>query len=344
MKRRKRVGRVAASIKQAQLNTTPHDDFFDTDEFDMDFSGASESTASAPVKRKSSFNIRDYLNLRGAILLLLIVVIAVCAVILFGRWFDYKRSDELYNALSADMFKEVSNDPSVLSASPLFDPQPSVNNYDQILNSGVTLGQVAPSKEISIEHARVKAKLEEIKRINDDIMGWIRIEGTQINYPVVIGSDNDYYLTHAYNGEYLRSGTIFADYLNLSRPTNNRNLVLYGHNMANGSMFAGVKKFLKEDFFNEHKKIVIYTFDGMYEYEIYAILDTDTYVLYNQMYFATHEEYEEFLHKMKGLSLYESDVELSASDKILTLSTCNNSRSTGRYALIAKLVKTEEAK
>ncbi len=345
MKKKKNSGDILNELSKNELYTLPDEvqsgaetGELELDEFDMVFSGA-DATDTAPEKRRG-FSLKSIFNLKNFMLLICIVTFAVCAVILFGRWFDYQRTDDLYLALSEDMFKEVSNDPSVLSTSPTFSPQPTVNQYNAVLNSGASLGEVAPSVEINIEHARVKAKLEEIKRVNDDIIGWIRVVGTEINYPIVLGYDNDYYLTHAYNGEYLRSGTIFADYRNYPKLTDNYNTVLYGHNMANGSMFAAVKKFLKEDFFNS-KVVEIYTFDGMYVFEPFAMLNTDTSVYYNRMYFESNDQYENFLQDMYNRSMFKKDITLSASDRIITLSTCNNSRVTGRYALLAKLTKVE---
>ncbi len=340
-KRNNKLGKAEENSKE-ELNTENKADFFESDEFDMVFSGEGAAEASAPPKKRK-LSLKSIFSIRNLLLLICIVTFSVCAVILFGRWFDYQRSDDLYLSLSEEMFKEVSNDPSLLATAPLFDPQPTVNNYNMILSSGVSLGEVEPSKVINIEHARVKAKLEEIKRTNDDIIGWIRVEDTQINYPIVLGEDNDYYLTHAYNGEYLRSGTIFADYRNFASPTDNYNTVLYGHNMANGSMFAGVKKFLKEDFYLSHT-VTVYTFDGMYVFEPFAMLNTDTSIYYNRMFFNSGEQFGEFLNDMYSRSIFKKDIELGPNDRILTLSTCNNNRVTGRYALLAKLTKVELAK
>ncbi len=323
-----------------KLNTASADNF-DADDFDMVFAEAenrekAETLTSEKKQRKNIF------TLSNLILLICLICFAVCAVVLFSRWFDYRRSDELYQSLSDQVLKEVSNDPSYISSAPSFSPQPTINDYQTILNSGVSLGEIAQSKEINIEFERVKAKLEEIKRINSDIVGWIRIEGTQVNYPIVLGTDNDYYLTHAYNGEYLRSGTIFADYRSFSPLSSNPNIVLYGHNMANGAMFAAVKKFLNEDFFNSHV-IEIYTFDGIYTFEPFAMLNTDTSIFYNRPYFNSEVEFKAFVDDMYSRSMFKKDINLSSVDKIITLSTCNTYKVTARYALMGRLIKVEGA-
>ena len=335
MKKRK-SGRQAEVFSQNELNNEIFD-LPESDDIDVEFS---KDSADEPQKAKKRFTARRIFSLRNVLLLVCMVTFAVSAVMLFYRWFDYKRGEDLYSSLSSDVFKEVSNDPSAVSPAPSFSPIPSVNDYHAILKSGVSMGEVEPAKEINVQHARVKAKLEEIKRINDDVIGWIRIEGTQVNYPIVLGEDNDYYLTHAYNGEYLRSGTIFADYRNTDSIEENYNTVLYGHNMANGSMFAAVKKFLQEDYFNSNV-IEIYTFDGMYIFEPFCVLNTTTAVYYNKTGFSSDAQYVDFLNEMQRLSIFKKDIEFSAEDRIVTLSTCNTRTVTGRYALLARLIKVE---
>lgn len=318
------------------------DDIFSSDEFDMDFSSG-EANGSAKTKRKIS--VKSVLNLRNLVIFICMITFCVCGVILVGRLFDYKRSDDLYLALSESIFKEVTNDPSVISTTSPMLPEANINNYDRTLWSGVSTGQVAQSTAVTdIEYARIRAKLEELKAINDDIVGWIKIDGTQVNYPVVIGDDNDYYLSHAYNGEYLRSGTIFVDYRSSKNaPTDNYNYVFYGHNMANGAMFATVKKFLKEEMFNE-KLIYYYTLNGVYVYEPFVMLNTDTSFFYYRIFFQSDEQYEAFLGSMVENSIFKKDVELTADDRIISLSTCNNSRVTGRYCLQARLIRVENKK
>ena len=318
------------------------DSIFSTDEFDMDFSSG-EADDSAKVKKKIS--LKSIFNIRNLVIFVCMITFCVCVIILVGRWFDYKRSDDIYLTLSESIFKEVSDDPSVISTTSPMLPEANINNYDRTLWSGVSTGQIAESTAVTdIEYARIKAKLEELKAVNDDIVGWIKIDGTQVNYPVVIGDDNDYYLSHAYNGEYLRSGTIFVDYRSSAHaPTDNYNYVFYGHNMANGAMFATVKKFLKEEMFNE-KLIYYYTLNGVYVYEPFAMLNTDTSFYYYQIFFQSNDQYEAFLGRMLENSIFKKDVELTADDRIISLSTCNNSRVTGRYCLQARLIRVENKK
>jgi len=343
MKLKKGNKRATAQAQTPPLDPIPSeiDDIFSTDEFDMDFtSGAAEE---AKVKKKISLG--SIFNIRNLIVFVCMITFCVCGVILIGRWFDYKRSDDIYLTLSESIFKEVSDDPSVISASAPILPEANINNYNRTLWSGVSTGQIAESSAVTdIEYARIKAKLEELRTVNDDVIGWIKIDGTQVNYPVVLGDDNDYYLSHAYNGEYLRSGTIFVDYRSSpDAPTDNYNYVFYGHNMANGSMFATVKKFLKEELFNE-KLIYYYTLNGVYVYEPFAMLNTDTSFFYYRIFFQSDDQYKSFLDSMLEKSIFKKDVELTADDRIISLSTCNNSRVTGRYCLQARLIRVENRK
>ena len=313
-------------------------------ELDVESDLALEFGSAAPVQRKKS-SLASMLSVRGIIVCACAVVFVVCMVILVGRLIDYKRTDEIYKTLAEDMFREVTDEKSILSLSAGYSPSPSLNDYNTALTLGKSEGEMSENTAVvDIHYARIRAKLEQIRAQNPDVIGWIRIEGTEVNYPVVVGDDNDYYLTHAYNGEYLRSGTIFADYQN--SPTSvydNRNTVLYGHNMANGSMFATVRKYFRDPDMLNTTEIRFYGFDGVYVYEPIILLDTDSSFYYYQIHFFGRGEYEHFLSNMLYYATYKKDVTLSGDDKLLTLSTCTNRTVTGRYVLQARLVRVENS-
>ena len=297
-------------------------------------------------KAEKKRGFRSLLTVRNIILLVCLVTFIVCAVILIGRTLEYKHADDLYDKLAAEVFEEVKDEPSILSVMPQMLPDPNLYDYDLILQLGKSQAETKPNAGIigDVNYTRILAKLEELRAVNPDIIGWIKVEGTEINYPLVLGDDNEYYLDHAYNGEYLRSGTIFADY-RCSRASiyDNRNTVLYGHNMASGDMFAIVNTYEK------HPEILtsliyIYGFDGIYVYEPFAMLETNSSFYYFQVRFGSDSEFGNFLNKMLEAATWKKEgVELTPDDKILSLSTCSTHTVTGRKCLQARLIRVEHS-
>jgi sortase B len=189
-----------------------------------------------------------------------------------------------------------------------------------------------------------KEKLTEYKKTNPDIYGWIQVDGTNISYPCVKGTDNAYYLDHTATLEKNVNGAIFADYRCFDNILDNRNLVFYGHNMIYpGQMFHELTKFLDPTFFKNNRYVTIYTLDGVYRYEVFAMYQTISTYRYCQLAFANDRLFGEWCAEMKANSLHAIDVgEFTADSKILTLSTCTNGVQTDRYALQAKLVSIEK--
>lgn len=177
---------------------------------------------------------------------------------------------------------------------------------------------------------------------NADVVGWITVEGTQIDYPVVQAEDNFHYLTRNFYHEESRAGSIYMDYRNDIRLENEKNVVLYGHRMRDGSMFENITKFLEKDFFEEHRKIEFDTLYDSYEAEIFAVYQTLTTFNYIQTYFETDDEFRELIDNIYQTTLYtHDDIEVTEDDIILTLSTCDYKldQEQGRLVLQAKLTK-----
>lgn len=191
------------------------------------------------------------------------------------------------------------------------------------------------------EAAQYKAKLEWLRQINPDIYGWITIEGCDVDYPVVRGEDNAYYLDHAYTGEYMIVGSVFADYRTDDRIINNYNTVLYGHNMENGSMFHAVELMYEDEELFDASRIFMYTIDGIYEYAPISVYKTDAYDQYFRMRFKSVKEFTDFASERLEKSVWKRTAEFSEYDRILTLSTCTNEEYSGRYALHARLIDVE---
>ncbi|MGN1400126.1 MAG: class B sortase [Bacillus sp. (in: firmicutes)] len=177
---------------------------------------------------------------------------------------------------------------------------------------------------------------------NPDTVGWISINGTEVDYPVVQTTDNDYYLTHNFNREEAKEGCIFMDYRNESMSLG-PHTILYGHHMRNGSMFHDLKKYENQDFLENHSYIEYRSVDGiLYRWQVFSSYITDLSFNYLQLDFASDEDYLSFLQTIRDKSQVTVDIDLSTEDQILTLSTCTYEVEDGRRVVHAKLV--EEAK
>jgi len=175
---------------------------------------------------------------------------------------------------------------------------------------------------------------------NPDMVGWLKIEDTPIDYPIVQTSDNEYYLHHNYKREASKAGNLFMDFRN-GFIVPSRHTILYGHQMKDGTQFGQLNKFADPDFFQSHRFIQYDTLYKTYKMEVFSIYFTTTAFDYIQTDFSDNEAYGAFLNQIQSLSLYPSDVSLTAEDKIVTLSTCDGRLDTneGRFVVHAKLIE-----
>ena len=191
------------------------------------------------------------------------------------------------------------------------------------------------------EETQAEIDFESLKKINPDTAGWISLEDSSIDYPFVYASDNVYYLTHLFDGESNKSGTVFID-ANSSREFADRVTVMYAHHMKNGTMFADVENYKDPAYYLTHKAFDIYTENG--NYKMYPLAGYVTSGKYNYVRYAFADD-ADFCTYVQGFidrSDFESDESFEADDKILMLSTCSYDIEDGRYVLIGKLEKTEE--
>lgn len=178
----------------------------------------------------------------------------------------------------------------------------------------------------------------DLSYINEDYRGWITIENTNIDYPILQGEDNDYYLSRDINKEYLKSGSIFLDYRNNN--FDDKNTVIYGHSMRNGTMFGQLKYFKESGALDENKYIYILSPEGKtLKYEIFSVYTSDINDNYIETSFNSDEEYKEFLDKICEKSLFPVNIDISTEDKILTLSTCSYEYENARTVIHGKLIE-----
>lgn len=186
----------------------------------------------------------------------------------------------------------------------------------------------------------VRSGFDALLEQNENVVGWITIDGTQIDYPILQSDNNVDYLTENYNGKQSIAGSIFLDYRN-DISTTDLNTIIYGHRMKDGSMFQDLIKYLDEDFFKAHQTFTYDTLYESYEAEIFAVYNTLIDFNYIETDFASETEYAELLQQMQDKSRFTTDVDLDADDQIITLSTCDYELdpNNGRLVIQAKLTK-----
>lgn len=173
-----------------------------------------------------------------------------------------------------------------------------------------------------------------LKEINKDIVGWIYFENIDINYPIVKGENNSYYLEHTFKNTENNSGSIFMDYRN-DYEFNDPNTIIYGHNMRNGSMFGSLMKIMNEDTYRENTKFWILTNNNKYKCEIFsAYIDESTSESY-KLGFENKEEYNEYLNRIVEKSLYITGINPTQDDSVITLSTCATAEGSSRFIVHA---------
>lgn len=166
---------------------------------------------------------------------------------------------------------------------------------------------------------------EKLKEKNSDIVAWLKVKGTNIETTVVKSTNNDYYLTHNFNKEYNSAGWIFADYKNKVDGTD-KNLVIYGHNMRDDSMFGSLKWVINEDWYNneDNKYITLITENETQVYEVFSVYQIEKEDYYIQTNFNTEKEFNTVAQTIKKRSKKDFNVDVNENDNILTLSTCAN--------------------
>ena len=220
----------------------------------------------------------------------------------------------------------------------LKDYRESENSYTALATETKAETESVVEEETGVTYEYDKANFTALAEINPDVAGWLSLKGTVINYPVVQGTDNDYYLEHLFTRETNHTGCIFIDYRN-AKDFSDRNTAMYAHHMRNGSMFAELEGYRTQEYYEEHKELILQTPDALYLIQPFSGLLSDGYTEYVQFDFPTDESFMTYVNDLKAKSTFNSDVEITPNDKIVTMSTCRYDVTNGRYAVFGKLVK-----
>lgn len=190
----------------------------------------------------------------------------------------------------------------------------------------------------------VLEKYKNLYKTNKNLIGWLKIDDTNIDYPVMQTVNNEYYLDHNTKQEKDKNGTLFLD-KDCSITKTSTNYIIYGHHMKSGKMFGDLDNYKDEDFYQEHKTI---TFDTIYEEGTYEVM----YVFLSKIYYEeevvfkyyqfidanSEQEFNSYMEEMAKMSLYDTGVTAQYGDQLLTLSTCDYEREDGRFVVVAKRI------
>jgi sortase B len=204
--------------------------------------------------------------------------------------------------------------------------------YEELASKAET-GSSTSSNEKTVDFSYLSG-------INPNIQAWITLDDSNIDYPAVQYTDNSYYLTHLFNGEYNSHGCIFIDSNNQTGFAD-KNTVVYGHHMHDGTMFADVENYKNSSYYAGHKQFDIYTPDGRWVMYPVAGLVTTADVNYIRYTFTDDDDYLSYVNSFVSKSTFTSEESITASDQMMTLSTCSYDVENGRYVLIGKLVKVQ---
>ena len=239
---------------------------------------------------------------------------------LYASWREYRLSAQVYEELTA-----------YIQPAPVV-PKPAVPKPTEEIAATVPMEAAAPVDDTLWPTVDFPA----LQAINPDITGWIYIEGTCINYPVVQGQDNRYYLEHLYNRRSSGVGSIYIDYRN-NRDFSHRNTVLYGHNLPDGSMFYPITQYKSQSFYDQHPIALLMTPEKNYRIELVAGFVTDLTDDAWKMEFASDEEFYLWLEESVAKSDFTALTGITPQDRVITFSTCSNEYRDARYVLIGVL-------
>ena len=263
-------------------------------------------------------------------------IVLLCAIAFFSgvvfihQYRDAKNSVEKFDDLR-DLIVDV--DTSVLDKEPA--PTEKPEDGDPNTTDDVPEDEPALSEE-DLATEKYKALFEQ----NSDFVGWIWIDGTNINYPVMWTPNNpNYYLKHGFDKTYSDYGVPYIDEDCVMGESNN--YVIYGHHMKNETMFHDLCNYASKDFYAEHPTIKFDTLFGFGEYQIVAVFRFDTNndtFRYNQYTSMDEEQFNTFMQKVHARQLYDTGVDAKYGDKLITLSTCEYTYTNGRFVVVAKKI------
>lgn len=276
--------------------------------------------------------------IRIILLIMLVTIMATSIIYLISYYKKTKNDNEIFKNL-----EQVGTNKNELDNSFFEDDSELSNNVENNqTNVGSSNRQNSTLRNKTASYSSLDLKSLKIK--NGDTEGWIKIDNTKINYPVM--QNGDFYLHNNFYKKYSISGTPYlASYCNIN---SSDNLIIYGHHMSSGSMFAGLDIYKTYNRYKNHKYIKFFTLiddktiENQYEvvgaYKVQPNIEVAN-ILYGTTKFRNVEEFNKYKNVLKNKSLYDTGANLNYGDKFITLSTCEYSQKNGRLVVVGKLIE-----
>lgn len=306
-------------------------------------------------KKKGGFDVISLI-----LILIALGILGFAGFKLYGLYQEYQVGTEEYNDLrkyaaipadkeeliekgtkKEDAMSDSDEDEEVQDEDPDFWGDDTTEDEDGVIRTEKKK-KTLPYMENPIDFGGLKA-------VNPDVIGWIEMEGPDISYPIAHGADNDFYLHHTIEGTYNFAGSIFVDAAN-SNDFSDPNTVIYGHNMKNGSMFAMIKKYGDQKFYEEYPYFWIYTPMYIYKCDIFSAKEVDKNSDRYQIRFQDRPQFASYLEKcVDDSAISAAGIMFNSKDRIITLSTCTGDSATrfvvqGKIGTVYRTWKEEQDK
>ena len=258
----------------------------------------------------------------------MLVVFLISTVLLIRNIFSYGSGDDAYSDAAELARSAAVTEPT--ETEPLQTEPPETEPIVEETTEPVLAWVPAPLTEEDPKMEKLKeTDLDALRQVNEDVLGWIHIPSSKIDYPILQGEDNEYYLKRTWKGHRNPVGSIFLETRNSSDFTD-WHTIIYGHNMSDGSMFGGLERYKKQDYWEKHPYVYIVTDLGVLRYEVFSTyvagVDSKTYGLS----FHQTSTREEFLTRALEKSQIDTGIVPAVTDQIITLSTCSGGEATRR--------------
>lgn len=250
-------------------------------------------------------------KIEKVMLIVFLVILVICGKFLLDYWQDSYDNRQNYREVEEIAFpeKDTEDDETESNAD---NPMTAIDDFDY------------------------QALLDE----NSDCIGWLKIDGTDISYPVVQGEDNEFYLYHNFQKNYAICGTLMLDCRN-DIEAGQEHLIIYGHQMKDGSMFKQLNEYKKEEYYPEHKEITLFLKNQKYQYEVAAVYVTNVAQsggYYDFLHKETRKQQMDYLQQMAVYQPYPTGVTVREDDELLSLSSCEYSSTNGRLIVLARRI------
>lgn len=247
---------------------------------------------------------------KGKRVILGFIIVTIIVLNLYAVYFMLERNNDKKETL--DMLEVIDN---------------NIDIKEDEINSDINDNETIETIDLDLNN---------LKNINSDTVAYLKVESTNINYPVVKSNDNEYYLNHSFNKNKNQEGWIFLDYRNNINNLDN-NTIIYGHNRLTGTMFGTLKNLLNKSYQESTNHYIYFnTENNNYVFEVFSTYITSNESYYLKTTFKDDNEYLKFLNTLKSRSTYNFNIELNSDDKIITLSTCSGSND--RMVVHGKLI------